>query len=150
MLHAGIATQMPAETLDRQVPRPAPDCDLQQLAHAGPVGGRPRATSIDSITLSDGEGQGRTLAEPPLWAASVDLTASTSPNESGKSQMMPRTRNYAKLGQVTWRAQVGLDDGFEPHARTIAEREFRSARSKGLARAFVTATLRGLRNPPAV
>lgn len=64
--------------------------------------------------------------------------------------MMPRTRNYAKLGQVTWRAQVGLDDGFEPHARTIAEREFRSARSKGLARAFVTATLRGLRNPPAV
>lgn len=61
---------------------------------------------------------------------------------------MPQTHNYAKLGQVTWRAEVGLDDGFEPHARTVAEREFRAARSKGLAKAFVTATLRGLRNPP--
>ena len=31
-----------------------------------------------------------------------------------------RARDYAKLGQVTWRAEVGLDDGCEPHARTVA------------------------------
>jgi hypothetical protein len=61
---------------------------------------------------------------------------------------MPQTQDYAKFGHVTWLAEVGLDDGFEPHARTVAEREFRSARSKGLAKAFVNATLRGLRNPP--
>jgi hypothetical protein len=61
---------------------------------------------------------------------------------------MPQTRNYANLGQVTWRAEVGLADNSDPHARTVAEREFRSARSKGLAKAFVTATLHELRNPP--
>jgi hypothetical protein len=57
------------------------------------------------------------------------------------------TRDYAKLGQVTWRAEVGLDDGFEPHAKTVAEREY-PARAKGRAKAFVTRTLQGLRNPP--
>ena len=55
---------------------------------------------------------------------------------------MPQTRNYANLGQVTWRAEVGLADNSDPHARTVAEREFRSARSKGLAKAFVTAAIR--------
>ena len=62
---------------------------------------------------------------------------------------MPQTHNYAKLGQISWRAEVGLADSTDPHARTVAEREFRSARPKGLAKAFVTAALQGLRNAPA-
>jgi hypothetical protein len=36
----------------------ATDCDFQQIARAEPVQGRLPATSVDSITLSDGEGQG--------------------------------------------------------------------------------------------
>ncbi len=61
---------------------------------------------------------------------------------------MPQTRDYAKLGQVTWRAEVGLNDGAEPHAETVAELEFPGACSKGLAKASVTRILRGHRNPP--
>jgi hypothetical protein len=33
--------------------------------------GRHPATSMDGVTLSDGEGSGRTHAEPPLWAAAM-------------------------------------------------------------------------------
>jgi hypothetical protein len=62
---------------------------------------------------------------------------------------MPQTRSYANLGQVTWRAEVGLAGASDPRGRTVAEREFRNARSKGLAKVFVTTTLQELRNPPA-
>ncbi len=57
---------------------------------------------------------------------------------------MPETWDYSKAGQITWVAVVAYDDGEEPWADTIARREFRGARSKGLAKAYVNRTLDAL------
>src|ERR1019366_138544 len=51
-------SRLAAAELDRQAPRPATACDLQQIVQPGPLRGRPRATSLNSITLSDGKSQG--------------------------------------------------------------------------------------------
>ena len=59
------------------------------------------------------------------------------------------TADYAKRGQTSWRVTVALDDGTEPLARTVVQREYMGADRKELAKAFAERQLAGLRNPPA-
>jgi hypothetical protein len=59
---------------------------------------------------------------------------------------MPETWDWSKVGRTTWHARVGLDDGEDPWAKTLAEAEF-PQRSVGLARAWAERKLGGLTNP---
>ena len=54
---------------DRRAPRPAIQRAPRETAHSGSSEPGPRATSTGRITLSDRWKSGRTLAEPPLYAA---------------------------------------------------------------------------------
>ncbi|MGQ0574355.1 MAG: hypothetical protein ACT4RN_09145 [Pseudonocardia sp.] len=48
------------------------------------------------------------------------------------------TREYAKVGKTTWRAEIMLDDGEDPRARYLASAEYPN---RGLAKAWVNRTL---------
>lgn len=60
---------------------------------------------------------------------------------------MPETTTWDKLGQVTWRVEIGLDDGDDPMAETAAEAEY-PARSLGLAKIWAAKQLLARTNPP--
>ncbi|MGH3801615.1 MAG: hypothetical protein ACRDTD_16080 [Pseudonocardiaceae bacterium] len=58
--------------------------------------------------------------------------------------MVMQTRDYAKLGQRTWRCAVFRDDGAEVYARYGPQAEYPN---KGLAVAWVNRALRRVENP---
>ena len=55
--------------------------------------------------------------------------------------IVAETFDYDKLGHTSWRATVALGDEHDPWRHTLAEREIRGARSKGLAVGFVNQRL---------
>jgi hypothetical protein len=51
----------------------------------------------------------------------------------------------AKIGKVTWRSTVWIDDGIEPRSAELVNAEY-PVRSKGLAKVYVEAQLKRRRN----